>query len=364
MRVAIDGTPLLGPRTGVGEWTHGVITHLAAREDVEITVYAITFDGRHDLAGAIPTRARPAVRPVPARAVRELWDRTPHPRIERWTGPVDVVHGTNFIGPPAAAPVVVTIHDLTFVRYPELCTPDTLRYPRSIRRALERGAHVQVDSDFVGAEVRDAFGLDAGRVSRIYPGLSAIGEDVGARPRPSGRPRTVLALGTIEPRKNTPALVAAFDRVAATDRELELLIVGPDGWGADELTDAIAAAHHRDRIRRLGWVDTTRRAQLLADATVFAYPSRYEGFGFPPLEAMAAGVPVVATRAGSIPEVVGNAAELVEPDDVDALAGALDRVLTDDGRRRELITRGRDQIRRYSWTRTTTDLVELYRKLA
>jgi len=363
MRVAIDGTPLLGSRTGVGEVTHGIVNHLAARSDVDLVVYAVTFSGRRELASVIPAEARAAVRPVPARAVRALWARTAHPRIERWTGPVDVVHATNFVGPPAGAPVLVTIHDLTFLRYPELCTPDTLRYPQSIRRALDRGAHIHVPSDFVRTEVQEAFGLEAERVTRIYSGLTASPAQASAGQAFPGSRRYVLALGTIEPRKNLPALVAAFDAVAATDPDLELVIVGPDGWGVDALTHAVAEAHHRDRIRRLGWVDEATRADLLAGATAFAYPSRYEGFGFPPLEAMAAGVPVVATRAGAVPEVVGEAAELVEPDDVDALAGALGRVLTDDARRAELVTRGTERIRRYSWTTTASELVALYEHL-
>src|SRR5680860_1041487 len=301
MRVAIDGTPLLGSRTGVGEVTHGIVNHLAARSDVDLVVYAVTFSGRRELASVIPAEARAAVRPVPARAVRALWARTAHPRIERWTGPVDVVHATNFVGPPAGAPVLVTIHDLTFLRYPELCTPDTLRYPQSIRRALDRGAHIHVPSDFVRTEVQEAFGLEAERVTRIYSGLSASPAQASAGQALPGSRRYVLALGTIEPRKNFPALVAAFDHVAATDPDLELVIVGPDGWGADALA-----------------------------------------------------------RAGAVPEVVGEAAELVEPDDVDALAGARGRVLTDDARRAELVARGTERIRRYSWTTTASELVALY----
>ncbi|MGZ8766560.1 MAG: glycosyltransferase family 1 protein, partial [Acidimicrobiia bacterium] len=125
MRVALDGTPLLGARTGVGQVVAGLLGALADRSDVEAVAYAVTWAGRGELAAAVPPSVQTATRPFPARLVRELWDRFPEPRIERWTGKVDIVHALNFVAPPARVPVVVMVHDLTFIRYPELCTPDT-----------------------------------------------------------------------------------------------------------------------------------------------------------------------------------------------------------------------------------------------
>jgi len=173
----------------------------------------------------------------------------------------------------------------------------------------------------------------------------------------------VLAVGTVEPRKDLPGLVEAFDLLAADDAELRLVIAGPDGWGADALTRVVAASPHRDRIVRLGWVDDAARAALVRGAAVFAFPSRYEGFGLPPLEAMAAGTPVVATAAGSLPEVLGDAALLADPESVDALATALAAVLTDAALRDRLVTAGRAQADRYSWASATQALVDCYRVL-
>jgi glycosyltransferase involved in cell wall biosynthesis len=364
MRVALDGTPLLGARTGVGEVVHGIAAGLAARDDVDVTAYAVTAAGRDRLATALPAGVVPATRPFPARLARALWARVDRPRIEHWTGPVDVVHATNFVGPPARAPVVVTVHDLTFVRFPELCTPDTLRYPRAIRRALDRGAHVQVPSDFVAGEVCDEFGLPAERVTSVHWGLGSVeGGEPGRGRQITGAARYVLALGTVEPRKNLPVLVAAFDRLANDDHDLVLVVAGPDGWGVDAFADAVATARHRARVRRLGWVDAARRRDLLAGAAVFAYPSRYEGFGFPPLEAMAAGVPVVAARAGAVPEIVGDAAVLVAPDDVDALAGAIGDVLADPARRADLVRRGEARAGAFTWDAAVAALVDLYRRV-
>src|ERR671918_1208467 len=164
LRLAVDGTPLLGQATGVGEVAHGLLDTLSRRSGIELVAYALTFRGREQLADRVPAGVRAAIRPIPARLVRALWLRTDVPRVERWTGPVDVVHAT-FIGPPARSAVVVTIHDIGFIRFPELCTLDTLQYGRLIHRAVDRGAVVHVTSEFVGQEVREHFGIDAARLA-------------------------------------------------------------------------------------------------------------------------------------------------------------------------------------------------------
>jgi glycosyltransferase involved in cell wall biosynthesis len=365
IRVAIDGTPLLGARTGIGEVVNGFATGLGRRDDLEVTAYALTWRGRHGLAAAVPAGVRAATAPIPARLVRAAWMRTDHPRIERWTGPVDVVHATNYVGPPARGAVVVSVYDLTFVRFPELCTADALQYPTLLRRALSRGAAIHATSDYVAAEVADEFGVPPERIVRVYPGVPAtMGGDAAAGRAAAQFDRYVLAIGTIEPRKNLPDLVRAFDAVADDDPDVALVVAGTPGWGTREFAATVERARHRDRIRTLGYVAAGTRADLLAGAAVLAYPSRYEGFGFPPLEAMAAGVPVVATRVGAIPEVVGDAALLVELDDPDELAGAIHTVLTDDERRRALVTRGRARVEMFSWSRAAAELAEFYRRLA
>lgn len=350
----------------MGEAAAGLLTALAERDDVVPVVYALTWHGRHELDAAVPPGTRTATRPFPARIVRSLWERgVSEPRIERWTGRVDVVHALNYVAPPALAPVIVMVHDLTFVRFPELCTPDTLRYPGLLRRALERGAVVHTPSEFVAEEVRDHFGLEPARVVAVHSGVPAVqGGDAAAGAQLVGATRYVLSLGTVEPRKNLPVLVRAFASVAAVDPDVRLVIAGPDGWDRERVTATIAASPFANRIVRLGYVADSARRNLLAGATVFAYPSVYEGFGFPPLEAMAARVPVVAGRAGALPEVLGDAAELVEPDDEGGLADAISRLLTDGAARGAHVERGLARVARYSWSAAATRLVALYRELA
>jgi glycosyltransferase involved in cell wall biosynthesis len=365
LRLAIDATSLLGTRTGVGQVTAALIDALAGRDDVDLAAYAVTWKGRHDLAASLPAGVSAATAPFPARLTRLLWPKVAFPRVERWTGPVDVVHATNFVAPPSRAPVVLTIHDLTVVHFPEMCTRDTLTYPHLIRVAIDRGATIHTFSEFVANETREHFGVPAERVVCIPPGIAATeqGDAPLGRSR-AGADRYVLALGTVEPRKNLPALVRAFDRVASGDPEVSLVLAGPDGWGVDDLDEAVRAAGHADRIRRLPYQDDAQRRDLLAGASVLAYPSVYEGFGHPPLEAMRAGVPVVASNAGPLPEVLGDAALLPDPRDIDAIADALDRVLRDDTLRAELTTRGRARAARYTWTAAADAFAALYQRVA
>ena len=365
LRVALDATPLIGVRTGIGRIVDGLLAALAPDSSLDLRAYAITWRGRSDLAASLPAGVAAATRPFPARLARAAWLRFDTPRLETWTGPLDVAHATNYVAPPSRAPTLVSIYDLTFLHHPELCTPDVRQYPTLIGRALARGAWIHTTSEFVRAEVIDAFSIPPERVACVYPGLGPVeGGDAAAGRALAGSPRYVLALGTVEPRKNLPVLVAAFDRAADDDRELALVIAGPDGWGTEAFDAARTAARHRDRIIRLGYVSDAERRDLLAGATVFAYPSKYEGFGLPPLEAMAAGVPVVASRAGSIPEVSGDAALLVTPDDVDGLAEALLVAATDDSVRNRLLGRGPSQVARFGWERTRVDMVALYRRVA
>jgi glycosyltransferase involved in cell wall biosynthesis len=364
LHVAFDATCLLGARTGVGEATLGLLESLAPRDELTISAYAITLRGRGELERVLPSGVAAATRAIPARATRALWPRIAAPTIERWTGAVDVVHASAFVAPPSASPVLLTIHDLTFVNHPEMCTADTLSYGALVQVALDRGATVHTYSDFVACEVREAFDLPAERVVRIYPGLAETGGGDPARGRRlAGSERYVLALSTIEPRKNLPALVQAFDAVAAHDPDLGLVVGGPDGWGLEAFDAARASARHGGRVRRLGYIGERDRRDVLAGAAVLAYPSLYEGFGHPPLEAMRAGVPVVASSAGSLPEVLGDAALLPDPDDVDAVAQALQLALTDEATRAELRDRGTRRTERYTWPRAADEVLHLYRRL-
>ncbi len=364
LSVGFDATPLLGRPTGVGVFCAGALSGLAGRRDLVTTAYAVSWRRRRGIAGRVPPGVGCAGRPMPARPLHWAWRHGSRPPAEWFLGPQDVVHGSNFVVPPTArAARVVTVHDLTVVRYPELCDTPTLAFPALVRRAVSDGAWVHTPSRFVAAEVVSELGIDPERVRAVphgVPRLPCPDDPAAAPPLPPGCTRYVLAVGTVEPRKDYPLLVSAFNALSAAWPDLALVVVGGDGWGADRFAEAVAAAPARSRIVRTGYLGDRTLAAALHGAAVLAYPSIYEGFGFPPLQAMDAGVPVVATAAGAVPEVVGNGALLVPPGDADALTAALDRVLAGGAAVDDLVARGRTRSATFSWERCADGLATLY----
>jgi glycosyltransferase involved in cell wall biosynthesis len=370
LRVSVDITSLLRPLTGVGIFARELVDGLAERPEIDLSVFAVSWRGRRGVVAAAPRGAAVHTRPVPARIARAAWSQFDVPSVRQLVGKVDVVHGPNFVVPPGGgAAEVLTIHDLTAIRHPEMCTPDVLEWPDLARRAIARGAWIHTVSEFVADEVREAFPAAADRVVAVPNGIRPPAppdatSDAAAGRFLAGGHRYVAALGTVDPRKDLPSLVAAFTEVGARDPDLRLVIAGADGMGSDALDRAIGASSLQRRIVRLGSIDDHKRLALLRGATVVAYPSRYEGFGLVPLEAMAVGVPVVTTAAGAVPEVVGDAALVVPVGDAAALAVGLRTVLHDEALAQDLADAGAERVRRFSWRTTVDGIVAIYRRAA
>ncbi len=278
----------------------------------------------------------------------------------------DVVHGPNYVVPPAGGGAeLLTIHDLTAWRFPHLVSGATATFPKLVDEAIRRGAHIHAVSDSVGDEVAHFLPLPKERIHVIPNGVvRPAGGNVAAGLALAGGHRYLLALGTIEPRKDHPTLLRAFAELRSSHPDLRLVVAGADGWGTDAYEQTLDETGVGEAVVRLGYISESTKADLLAGAALFVYPSIYEGFGLPPLEAAAVGVPVVATAVGSIPEVMGDAALLVPTGDVSALAEAIDRGLTDDHERTRLVTAGLVRADHYSWDRSVEQLVELYRTIS
>ena len=357
VRVAIDVGPLYGHRTGVGLATAGMLTALAARPDVSMSPYLTSRRST-----PMPGHRR---LPVPGIVASHLWSRCDVPLADRWLPDVDVVHGPNYVAPPSSRPTVVSVYDCWFLRHPDQASPLVRRAGATLRRAVERGAWVHVTSDATRAQAIELLRTD--RVVTVHLGAPDAPAHVDTTPLAveglRGRP-LVVAIATEERRKGLPLLVQAFEHLADRHPDLVLVLAGAPGDDSDRLGASINASSSRarDRIRRLGAVDATTKAWLLRNATVLAYPSLDEGFGFPILEANAAGTPVVATAVGSIPEIAGDAAVLVDDPDRRPLvfADALDGVIA--GRDRlALIEAGYRNVGRFRWSTTAQQLVDLYR---
>ena len=359
VRLAVDATALLLPRTGIGVFAAEMLRALSAKPEIRVSAFNASWRGRG--RGWLPDDVRDSVREIPGRMptgrVRWLWEHTSVPRLEWFAGATDVVHGPNYLVPPTTrAAAVVTVHDVSFEHGSPLCIDAALPHRRSVRAAIRRGAWVHTVSEYVAEEVRAIYRIDGNRVVTVPNGVRL--PPAGRHPSP-GSPY-VLALGSADRRKDLTTLVAAFDELAARHGDLRLLLAGPDGDADEELARAVGRSPHSQRIERLGWVDDGARSALIRQAAAVAYPSLYEGFGLVPLEAMAAGRPVVTTPVSAIPEVAGDAAVYAEARDADGLAEALQRVLTDSALAADLAARGRARAAGYTWERTAEGLIDLY----
>lgn len=299
--------------------------------------------------------------PLPRRVLYDAWNRTPLPRVEHVVRPApDVVHAPTWALPRTRSPLVVTVHDVAFLRDPSHFTARGVAYfSRALARVLDEADRVLVPSLATARDCIDA-GIEESRLVlvphgvRVRPGTP---EAVAAFRRRHGLDRPyVLWTGTREPRKNLGTLLTAFDMLAAEFPDVDLVLVGPAGWGS---TPEPAA---RDRVRLLGRLTWDDLQLAYGGAAAFCFPSSWEGFGMPVLEAMAHGVPVVTSTGTSTAEVGGDAALLVEPTDPAALAAALATALGPDGA--VLAQRGRDRAAGFTWEHAAEETARVYRAVA
>jgi alpha-1,3-rhamnosyl/mannosyltransferase len=377
MRVALDGQPLLTPLTGVGHYTCQLVQALAR------------IDEHHRYYVLAPYPLRIVRRRAPrfsgftepnVELVVPGWWTTLGARLQRRLGrdaelrfgndpPCDVYHATNNVFPyrVRAARSVLTIHDLTLLLFPEWHPADRLaRMVPAIEPAVARASHIITPSRATRNDVLKLLSVDPERVSVVPYGVAPMftappATEVVTRLAPLGlRPgQYLLFLGTIEPRKNLLRLLQAMELTASTIGPL--VLAGGHGWNDIGIRAMVERLERAGRVRSLGYVPDELRPVLLTGARAFVYPSLYEGFGLPPLEAMACGTPVLTSNVSSLPEVVGDAALCVSPDDVDALAAALTRLWRDDILRAELRARGLVQARQFSWERTARSTLDVYR---
>ena len=352
MRIAFDVSPLAHPRTGIGNYIRGSLAGLveAVRDDGhEVVAFAPTSPwGKRLIEDAlvdIRVERRLWVLPF-AHAWRTAWSRLARPAAERFLGRFDVLHFWDWMYPPQRAGVrATTISDLVPLRFPQWTLPRTRRMHRAKYRNAARTCDVIfVDSTYTGADVVERLGVSPERVRVAAPAPDRRFRPDGER-ADLGRPY-VLTVATLEPRKNLETLLAAH----RLQPELLLAIAGPTGWGRQPRLDA-------DNVRPLGFVSDDELARLYRGAEAFVFPSRFEGFGIPVIEAMGSGVPCVVSSHPSLDDASGDAAVRVDPESPEAIAEGIERARA---RREELVQRGLEHARRFSWTNTGRVLLAGY----
>jgi glycosyltransferase involved in cell wall biosynthesis len=368
VRALIDYRPALRDRTGVGEYTHELTRALldmsgrnGSPDALELLLFSSSWKDRlvpdRDLA-----RARIVDRRVPVRVLNFAWHRLGWPAVESLAGMrIDVAHSLHpLLVPARGAAQIVTVHDLDFLTHPERTGAEIRRdYPALAAAHARRADAVIVVSEYTARQVEQRFDVARDRIA-ICPGGG-----------PGWPPRTappadgyVLFFGTLEPRKNVGGLLDAYERLIADEGRAnplpELVLAGRATQAAGPWLERIARPPLAGRVRHLGYVDPAERRALYAGARVLVQPSFDEGFGLTVLEAMTTGVPVVSANRGALPEVLGDAGVLVNPDDPADIARGITTMLQDVNRAEQSAARGVERSRAFSWTRTARRVYETY----
>jgi glycosyltransferase involved in cell wall biosynthesis len=369
MRIGFDTSPLTARRSGIGNYAANLLREIVpllnegdrisglsvGRSAPDYEALGFTLDSRHV--------------PIPARVMYRIWGMLNWPSVDGLLGDVDVYHATNFFLPPVRnARRIVSIPDASFAVVPELCSPKIVGpFSASVARFAREADVVLTISEASKRDIVEQFGADGEKVRVTYPGPGVM---LHQEQRDESQEKLEATFGikgpfalfvsTLEPRKNIPGLVKAFDRVAE-DLPHSLVLAGQLGWNTGPIVDAINSAQHTDRIHRLGFVQDNDLASLYAAADAFVFPSFYEGFGLPVLEAMRAGCPVITTNNSALPEVGGDAAAYVDAHDVEALAETMIRVLSDETEREAMADRGRAQAAQFTWRNCADATLAAYR---
>ena len=365
VRVLVDYRPALRARTGIGEYVHELARALTcgAGASLDLTVFSSSWRDRvaADAAAAL-SGVRVVDRRIPVAALTWSWHRRGWPSIEWLAGPQDVVHSpTPLLLPSRRAARVVTVFDLYFLTQPSAVHGATQRdFTALVRDHVRRADHVVAGSHYAAGLVTGALGVAPGRVTTTPLGAPAWAADVRAA-RGVSTGRTLLFLGTLETRKNVGLLLDAYELLLARRRDVPpLVLAGGLGAGGEAWVARASRAPLAAHVTVTGYVSETTRRALFADARAVVVPSLDEGFGLPALEAMACGVPVVASPVGALPEVLGDAGLFAALGAPDAWAAALD-ACTDDSRLRDLAARGLARAAQYRWSDTAAATLDAYR---
>jgi alpha-1,3-rhamnosyl/mannosyltransferase len=375
VRVAFNATPLIFPASGVAQYARGLAQALLKRSDVECCFFYGYGWSRELRRDALPgtQRLKSLLRkllPSPDALVRRV-QQAFFGAVERLE--CSVYHEPNFFPFESSLPTVTTIHDLAPIRFPDTYTEQSRRKWQTLLPAALRDSRlILTDSQFVRAELISDFGVGADKVRAIPLGVSpeyrvlpetALAEGL-ARYRLDRR-GYALSVGTIEPRKNLLTTLEAYRSLPiGLAREFPLIIIGGRGWLTGRIEEAIRQLEGEGRVRSLGYVPQADMPVLYGGAKLLLYPSLYEGFGLPPLEAMACGTPVIASNRASLPEVIGGAGLQIDPLDAGALSAAIVSLLSQTDRWEALRAAGLARAREFSWDRCAELTLDAYRALA
>ena len=359
MRILIDATSLLLRSAGIKTYTYHWIEHLwkqAGNEQIQTFPHLDSLTPlNHERSILSPAQTYPRL------ALLYMANLIPAVPLLHWmTANVDVFHvSTQIRHPPKNVQITATLHDMTGRLMPELHIPANVRAEEDFaQNVLRRAERLIAVSENTRADAARLIGLDPDRIDVIYSGIAEVYFD--ARPKPASRPY-VLFVGTIEPRKNIDTLLDAWESFRLRN-DFDLVIAGATGWSSDKTLARLRV--QPQGVRYLGYVSEDELPGLTAGATVFIYPSIYEGFGFPVAQAMAAGVPVITSNTSCLPEIAGEGALLVDPRSQAEIQSALEKLLTSPSLQQQLRTAGMARAKQYCWETCANKSLDFFRRFA
>lgn len=363
-KVALELQPCCGKRSGIGVYTYELARRLKNRDGLEFCGNLFNFAGRDDNSKSLKDIAMPVreSRVFPYGIYRRIWNAIPISYADLFPGETDLTLFFNYIVPPrVSGRVITTIHDLTYLRYPETMVRKNLRrIQRGVGSSIRRSSRVLTISRFSKGELIALLDIPEEKIAVVYPApsLSEAHADFEECSRKWGlRPPYLLYVGTIEPRKNLVRLLRAFDLLKTRESiPHQLVLAGGRGWQDEEILQTAKSIANEQTVIFTGYLSEGEKNTLYQNADAFVFPSLYEGFGIPPLEAMAFGCPVICSNAASLPEAVGEAARLVDPLDEWDIAQGIWDVLSDKEYASRLITAGYRQSKKYTWDESAEKL--------
>jgi glycosyltransferase involved in cell wall biosynthesis len=375
MRIAIDYTAAMRQGAGIGAYVRNLVAALLMQDANDR--YTLLTSGRPTDGYQFPTAANVRGRSIfiPDRYLNILWYRWRAPiPATLFSGATDIYHGPDFVLPPLTPKVrkVVTIHDLAFLEHPEYAVPSLAAYLRKVvPEAVAAADVVATVSSEVSRTLIEHFQTPREKLMVIPNGVSPYFRRItdplllnATRHKFDLKHPLVLGVGTLEPRKNHAGLIKAFYQAQKKKNGPAMLaLAGGPGWLYEETRNLVAELKLERKVRFLGRVTDLELITLYSMADVFAFPSFFEGFGVPPLEAMACGAPVITSNVSSLPEVVGDAALLVDPRNIAALAQAIQTLLENEQLRADLVQKGYLQAQKYTWDMSARRMLQVYQKL-
>lgn len=370
MKICMDIQAAIGPGAGIGRYTRELLAHVGAHARAGERLAAFYFDfHRRGYSGPAPQVAIQSSR-LPGRIVQKVWKTIHAPPYACFAGAADLYHFPNFVIPPLRKKdrAVVSIHDVSFLRLPETTEEKNLAWLTSeIPATVRRADAIITISDFSKREICECLNVPAEKIHVTHLGLSQMGADLVSAEEESALRRNLgitkpywLMVGTIEPRKNIPFLFRLMEHMS--DWDGDLVLAGGLGWKTDAIIAAMKQSACASRIHYVSRVGDRELSTLYAGAAAFIFPSFYEGFGFPPLEALARGTPVVSARNSSLPEVLGDAAAWVDGYALEDWQTAIRAILNENAAAREArARRGREQAAAFTWDKTAAETWKVYR---